>query len=176
MNSAHAGKRKKGTFPALLLPSNRVLVKRTGQVRSRGSGDFQVDLTASYKSGRQDFAERVLAAGFWHSTCEVQRLESGVSSVKRFISPITLWLGNRMSLGPGSQSHAGSPRAELSLLGVVRERLARFISPIALCLGTRGSWLLIPDVGICCQWSLGVPSSHLFHQPHFVWDQESLRF
>src|SRR5271166_599232 len=61
-----------------------------------------------------------------------------------------------MSLGPGSQSPAGSPRAELSILGVVRESLARFISPIALCLGTRVSWLLIPDAGICCQWSLGV--------------------
>jgi hypothetical protein len=158
MNSAHTGECKKGPFPALLLPSNRVLVKRTGQVRSRGSGDFQVDLTASYKSGRWDFAERVLAAGFWHSACEVQRLESGVSSVKRFISPITLWLGNRISLRPGSQSPAGSPRAELSLPGVVRERLAKFISPIALCLGTRVSWLLTPDAGICCQWSLGVPS------------------
>src|SRR5664280_298448 len=60
-----------------------------------------------------------------------------------------------MSLRPGSQSPAGSPRAELSLPGVVRERLARFISPIALCLGTRVSWLLTPDAGICCQWSLG---------------------
>jgi hypothetical protein len=90
MNSAHTGEPKKGAFPALLLPSNRVLVKRTGGVRSRGSRDFQVNLTASYKSGRYDFAERVLAAGFWPSTCEVQRLESGVSSVKRFISPITL--------------------------------------------------------------------------------------
>src|SRR5271165_6651070 len=47
-----------------------------------------------------------------------------------------------MSLRPGSQSPAGSLLAELSLLGVIRERLARFISPIALCLGTRVSWLL----------------------------------
>ena len=57
--------------------------------------------------------------------------------MKRFISPITLWLCNRGLIRSGSQTPAGAPQARLSLPGVVRERLARFISPIALCVGTR---------------------------------------
>ena len=119
--------------------------------------------------------------------------------MKRFISPITLWLCNRMSLGPGSQSPAGSPRAELSLLGVVRERLARFISPIALCLGTRtpasvangplgfrrhiyftsrtlsgikSLFAFTPEASNSRQMALASPSPTLFHQSHFDWNLE----
>ena len=99
----------------------------------------------------------------------------GREALANYISPITLWLGNRGLIRSGSQTPAGAPQARLSLPGVVRERLARFIPPIALCLGTRVSWLLTPDAGICFQWSLGVPSSHLFHQPHFGYEQESHR-
>src|SRR5208337_1600896 len=53
---------------------------------------------------------------------------------------------------------------------------AKFISPAALCLGTRVSSLLTPEAAIPCQLALAAPSPDLFHQPHFVWEQESLRF
>ena len=54
--------------------------------------------------------------------------------------------------------------------------VAKFISPIALCLGTRVSSLLTPEAANPCQLALAAPSPNLFHQPHFVWEQESLRF
>jgi hypothetical protein len=52
----------------------------------------------------------------------------------------------------------------------------RFISPAALCLGARVSSLLTPEAANRCQWSLAALSPDLFHQPHFVWEQQSLRF
>src|SRR5271157_4420851 len=53
--------------------------------------------------------------------------------------------------------------------------VAKFISPAALCLGTRVSSLMTPEAAIPCQPALAAPSPDLFHQPHFVWEQESLR-
>src|SRR5271157_1162968 len=52
--------------------------------------------------------------------------------------------------------------------------VARFISPAALCLGTRFSSLLRPEAASSCQPALASPSPDLFHQPHFVWERESL--
>src|SRR5271165_506464 len=54
--------------------------------------------------------------------------------------------------------------------------IAKFISPAALCLGTRVSSPLTPEVANSCQPTLASPSPNLFHQPHFVWERESLRF
>ena len=51
---------------------------------------------------------------------------------------------------------------------------SKFISPVALCLGTRVSSLLTPEAANRCQLVLAAPSPDLFHQPHFVWEQESL--
>src|SRR5271165_2875084 len=53
--------------------------------------------------------------------------------------------------------------------------VARFISPAALCLGTRVPSLLTPEAASSCRMALASPSPNLFHQPHFVWEQESLR-
>ena len=54
--------------------------------------------------------------------------------------------------------------------------IAKFISPAALCQGTRVSSLLAPETAHSCQLAVASPSPDLFHQPHFVWEQESLRF
>jgi hypothetical protein len=51
--------------------------------------------------------------------------------------------------------------------------IARFISPAALCLGARVSSLLTPEAAIPRQLALASPSPDLFHQPHFVWEQNS---
>src|SRR5271157_3813707 len=51
--------------------------------------------------------------------------------------------------------------------------VARFISPAALCLGARVSSLLTPEAANSCQLALAAPSPDLFHQPHFVWEQNS---
>src|SRR5208337_2706418 len=53
--------------------------------------------------------------------------------------------------------------------------VAKFISPAALCLGTRVSSLMTPEAAMPCQLAFAAPSPDLFHQPHFVWEQESLR-
>src|SRR5208337_406767 len=51
--------------------------------------------------------------------------------------------------------------------------VARFISPAALCLGTRVCSPLTPEAANSCQRALAAPSPNLFHQPHFVWEQNS---
>ena len=56
---------------------------------------------------------------------------------QRFISPITLWLGNRGLIRSGNQTRTGGPSAGLSVHKVGREALAIFISPITLWLGNR---------------------------------------
>ena len=56
---------------------------------------------------------------------------------QRFISPITLWLGNRGLIRSGSQTRAGDPQGQ-SVHKVGREALANFISPITLWLGNPG--------------------------------------
>jgi hypothetical protein len=53
--------------------------------------------------------------------------------------------------------------------------VAKFISPAALCLGARVSSLLTSEAANSCQLALAAPSPDLFHQPHFVWEQESVR-
>src|SRR5271157_4403852 len=53
--------------------------------------------------------------------------------------------------------------------------VAKFISPAAFCLGARVSSLLTPEAAIPRQLALAAPSPNLFHQPHFVWEQESFR-
>src|SRR5271157_2608157 len=51
--------------------------------------------------------------------------------------------------------------------------VARFISPAALCLGARVCSPLTPEAANSCQRALAAPSPNLFHQPHFVWEQNS---
>src|SRR5208337_2027800 len=51
--------------------------------------------------------------------------------------------------------------------------VAKFISPAALCLGTRVSSFCTPQAANPCQLALASPSPNLFHQPHFVWEQNS---
>ena len=125
------------------------------------------------------------------------------SSVAKFISPAALCLGTRVSwlLTPEAAISCQLPlhrhrqiyftsrtlsgnKSPFAVDAGSRHPLptgpcssvAKFISPAALCLGTRVSSLLTPEAAIPCQLALASPSPNLFHQPHFVWEQESLRF
>jgi hypothetical protein len=55
----------------------------------------------------------------------------GPEALANFISPITLWLGNRGRIRSGSQTRADDPQGQ-SVHKVGREALANFISPITL--------------------------------------------
>ena len=76
----------------------------------------------------------------------------------RFISPITLWLGNPGLIRSGSQTRADDPQGQ-SVHKVGHEALANFISPITLWLGNR---MLSPSQSQGCERGPGRAVSEAF--------------
>src|SRR5271166_6559053 len=102
-----------------------------------------------------------------HSGQDAFSLESGDLESQIYFTSRTL---------SGSKSLFASDAGSRQPLPMVPcSALAGFISPAALCLGARVSSLLTPEAANRCQRSLAALSPDLFHQPHFVWEQESVR-
>jgi hypothetical protein len=183
-------------FPEANLNDSACLASHSGQdVFSLESGDLESQI---YFTSRTVSGSKSLFASDAGSHQPLPMVPC--SSVARFISPAALCLGARVSslLTPeaanrcqlplqlrrqiyfASRTLSGSTNLFAFVTGsrrplptVHRSSVAKFISPAALCLGARVSSLLTPEPSNPCQLCLAAPSPNLFHQPHFVWEQNS---
>ncbi len=99
---------------------------------------------------------------------------------QRFISPITLWLGNRVLIRSGSQTRTGGPQAGLSVHKVGREALATLFHRLHFGWATGALFVLKARLGQAIRRgsqyirsaTRRLPS--LFHRLHFGWATRGL--